>query len=340
MNTKPGTRNAGFDFLKYICAFMVVCLHTKYAGEAFFEPFNRMAVPIFAMISGYYYASMKQRGRVKQQIIGSLKLLLLSNLLYFGWKFSEALLQGNTAQEYFAIICTPKVLWEFLLFNHSPFSYHLWYLGSHLYTLTVIYLFEKKWDRKKLYPLIPVLLLINLALGNYSRTLFSQALNSIYSRNFLFLGIPFFLLGDYFRQSGTRLRAGTLAAGMLLSAILTGCEKRYLMSLPQPVNTDLYLGSILLACFVFLFFSQNRPAFSCKPFQAVAFMGRHLSSTIYIVHLIFISIGNKTIYAPRFWGTGYPELYEKISNLVILAVSTAFAFIVYRIRTSGKPKRP
>ena len=46
-------RNYSIDILKFICATLVVFLHTKCAYQDIVLPLTRCAVPCFFMISGY-----------------------------------------------------------------------------------------------------------------------------------------------------------------------------------------------------------------------------------------------------------------------------------------------
>lgn len=51
-------RNIGLDVLKCICAFFVITIHCKripgFAGEVL-TALNRTAVPVFFMVTGYFY---------------------------------------------------------------------------------------------------------------------------------------------------------------------------------------------------------------------------------------------------------------------------------------------
>lgn len=61
-------RNNNLDILKAISAFLVVCIHIKFPGK-FGEYINiiaALAVPIFFMITGYYYENMKKKGKSRK----------------------------------------------------------------------------------------------------------------------------------------------------------------------------------------------------------------------------------------------------------------------------------
>ena len=74
---------------------------------------------------------------------------------------------------------------------------HLWYLSALVYTLVIVAFVDKISDRKLLYYLIPLLLLGELAFGKYSMLIFHRTYQLALVRNFLFVGIPYFCIGDW-----------------------------------------------------------------------------------------------------------------------------------------------
>ena len=57
MNKIDKNRNLGVDILKFLCAFLVVMIHAPIQGVSqYTTPIARIAVPIFFMITGYYYS--------------------------------------------------------------------------------------------------------------------------------------------------------------------------------------------------------------------------------------------------------------------------------------------
>lgn len=60
-------RQDAFDILKAVCAFLIVCIHIPFPGAAgaYFTALTRIAVPIFFMITGYFYSDVVRRGKEK-----------------------------------------------------------------------------------------------------------------------------------------------------------------------------------------------------------------------------------------------------------------------------------
>ena len=78
---------------------MVICIHMTYYGKKYFEPLTRFAVPIFFMITGYFYSTIKQNNREWAQIRKTIVLFLYSNLLYLVWKITRCVLLGESISD-------------------------------------------------------------------------------------------------------------------------------------------------------------------------------------------------------------------------------------------------
>ena len=82
------SRADNIDVLKAICAFLIVCIHVPFPGVAgeYFTALTRIAVPIFFMITGYFYSDVIDRHREVIQIKKIFRLLIEANLLYLLWE--------------------------------------------------------------------------------------------------------------------------------------------------------------------------------------------------------------------------------------------------------------
>ena len=129
---------------------MVVCIHAPFAGLVgkIVTPLTRIAVPLFFMITGYYYASIKERKREKDQLNKIFRLFFSANLLFFAWSLLKALLASASVPAEIGKLLRIKSILKFVLLNDSPFGQHLWYLGAILYVLVIILLVEKSGSGK------------------------------------------------------------------------------------------------------------------------------------------------------------------------------------------------
>ena len=194
-------RNYSIDILKFICAALVVLLHTNSSYQNLVSPITRCAVPCFFMISGYLLYDGKRIGeiRLKRSIANILKITLWSTLLFAILKEIIAFHHGNL---YF-----PNVNeWIcFIVLNENPFGFHLWYLGAYLYVLFIVILVDRydKWHF--MFKAIPVLLVCDLIFGKYSLLLIGKEYPFIFVRNFLFVGLPYFALGCWLKTKQNRI---------------------------------------------------------------------------------------------------------------------------------------
>ena len=94
----------------------------------------------FFMISGFFY----KEGTSKRQIKKCLLLVLYSNALYMTYKLGMGVWGNHIAfKKVFQSLINLKTLWQWLLFNKSPFAMHLWYISALLYVLIVVWFYER-----------------------------------------------------------------------------------------------------------------------------------------------------------------------------------------------------
>ena len=137
-------RNLKIDQLKCLSAFLVIYVHcspTGTIGENI-SAIARIAVPIFFIITGYFYEFSNQREKKQSQIKNIFVLCIIANFLYLIWNIILQMLLGNSIKNYLLEILEPKAVVKFLIFNESPVGVHLWYLGALLYGLGILYLFQ------------------------------------------------------------------------------------------------------------------------------------------------------------------------------------------------------
>ena len=200
-------------------------------------------------------------------------------------------ISGDSILEYIGGVLTIKKIAKFLLLNDSPVAGHLWYLSAYLYVLVLFY-FIDKFDKKKVtYVIIPLLLLIDLAFGKYSLLLWHREPNIIIVRNFLFVGLPYFLLGSWLRakidNGKIKVSNGLLLAGVVLFSLTTLLEKNILILFNVNATRDHYVSTTLLVLCFFVFLAKNPMLFRNSILEKI---GRDNSLHIYIVHLIFVDI--------------------------------------------------
>lgn len=336
MNEK---RFDGPDILKAICAFLIVCIHAPFPGiiGTCVTAIARVGVPVFFMITGYFYDTVIEKGKELYQIKKIFLLMIFSNILYFVFDIIVSL-RDCAVSEFLHSTFTLKSLIKFLLFNESVLHGHLWYLGAILYVLVIFKLLRKfvpKW-KTAVYAITPFLLIEDLVLGKYSILLFGKEPFPAFAlRNFLFVGIPYFTIGYFLKENRRKIdsfRKHKALCGLLalLFAGTTLFELFILKYLDANATRDHYISTTFLAIILFIIFTDD--CWNGNKFKLTKKIGKDYSALIYIVHPIFINIFNEIASM-----ASAQRAYSFVKPIIVFAVTALFAFLYYKIK-NGKDK--
>ena len=313
-------RNYSIDILKFICAILVVFLHSKYSYESVVRPLTRCAVPCFFMISGFLL--YKKEGIGKDRIFRNIRHILLitmwATLLYIIWKEIVMIRQGG-----FLPSSRDFLKWIFL--NDCPFAGHLWYLYAYIYVLLIVSLIDKLRLWKYLFMLAPLLLIIELSFGEYSLIIFNRTFPVNYVRNFLFVGFPYFAIGAFFKNNPTYcfMNNKVLWGGVILFSLTSLLEKYILIQIDKVPIREHYFSSTFLAISLFMLllsFNINKP-------NVFSRLGEKDSLYIYIIHPIII-----TIIGVVFNSIGLTALYSWIAPFLVVIVVMYLIYVLRKCR--------
>ncbi len=297
LGASVNSRNISIDALKAVCAFLVICIHAPFPttlGE-YITAISRIAVPVFFIISGFYYRYDKS----KHQIRKILMLFCFSNILYFSYYLLISVLRGNLFSYLEDTFCFSNLL-NFVFFNDSLFQSHLWYLGAILYTLlfvSVLIYFKDRFGfntiiQRVLYCFIPVLLICDLLFGKYSLLILQVSIPHIWVRNWLFVGLPYFSIGMLIRKNEEwiikHVNYSVVFLFLIIGCIGTILEKSILVYIGKNAIRDHYLSTTILAVSVFIFFVFMMVSKLLK----LSYVGEHFSTWIYVLHPIVLDIIN------------------------------------------------
>lgn len=324
-NLQCSQRYTGPDILKLACAFLVVCIHTaSIMGASRFDmlcllPITRIAVPLFFMISGFFYARLQEGAKLKQ-LKKVFILLVFSLALFTAFELLRLSAHGEALALWFTKFATADYWLNFLLFNDPDISMHLWYLCALFYVLLILFFAEKRISLGRLYILIPILLLLNLLLGTYASALFFRYLHIRVSRNFLFCGLPFFLLGHYIYARRPRFQNRLILLAALLSLLGSLAENYVIIRLGREFNLDIFICTPIFALSVFLLVLQNEARFSGRAMQTAAGLGRKTSTAVFIMHPMVIYLLPEHLHGCTL-----------AAAVMVFAVCTAAALIIRRL---------
>lgn len=277
------------DILRMIAALAVVMIHGC-AENVYVNAVSRFAVPIFFMISGYFYCVSKERQKLRIQKM--FILMIAVNLAFFCFAFFIAFIKGNVVS-YLTETFTIKNIVKFVFFNESKFGAygaHLWFLSALLYCMIIDYFLSGFFNKKKkcCAAVIIILFLGYFVIEKYSPMLVNLNFSALCVRNFLFLGLPYFWLGKLLRNidvAKIKLNNFVLILSIILLAAMTLAEK-YMLIIYFDFNgaRDQYIFTIFLSLAIFILALKNPLENPGKISGFIAASGRKYSLGIYIIH--------------------------------------------------------
>ena len=293
MDAQPRQRNQTIDILRLIAAFSIICLH-NFSGSGVIGgeetvALTRFAVPLFSMFSGYFAAGFDRKRKLRQ-FSRILIWAVLSNLMYL----AKELLPQRTAyaaRMRLSQIFPPGSWKNLLLFNESPISAHLWFLGAFAYVLLLDlllgWLFDKlpRWTR---WCLTLALMLGGLTMYQLLTRDPGVDFQLYHYRNFLLFGLPFFLSGKLIR-TGSFARIKKISWWGCLPLVFLA-ERLAVLEYGSLGPWELYIGSIVTA-FALMLLALNYPLSNApKAVRAISWLGRETTLTVYIVHIYFLDL--------------------------------------------------
>lgn len=272
--TKEKTRYIFMDICKFICAFLVVGIHTSamFIGSENLKILARIAVPFFFIVSGFFTSKASvQTQSYWQYIKKTLKYILFALAIYLVYNIIHMCLGGQFTGE------------------------HLWFLVA-LFTAKSLHFVLIRRNCEKFYLLIIIAVLaLNYCLSNLHALFSLPALPIYVTRNGLLFGLPFFLLGykmiglqeKFAQTTHHKLLPYILLAAAVGCTVLQLCEARFLIWLELAPQCEFFITSIFGAFFLMLF-CLLMPKANYRPNSVLAFS--NLPFNIYIFHLIVYNI--------------------------------------------------
>lgn len=134
------------DVMKFILSLMVVCIHTGVTSlmpadiGKFFNSIFNLAVPIFFVYSGYFFAcegKMIKKDKLIKYLKHIAKLYILWSAIYL-----PICIQVYTGNSWSIQECLLNYSEGFFILGQHPYSWQLWYLWSLIFIGIVLYIFE------------------------------------------------------------------------------------------------------------------------------------------------------------------------------------------------------
>lgn len=323
--------------LKIIAAFFVVAIHIRFPGDFGLSivAIARFAVPFFFMVSGffsYYENKAVLNEKYKRKIKHLLILFGGSLLMYFAYAVLASIMNG-TLGGYLKGIFSLQSFIELFVFNHVRVMEALWFLPALIYVYLIFFAFEKTGITKKMYFLIPVLFIAGVILREIPE--FIQNVPEIMSksylcRNFLFVGLPFFMLGHFMKVNESELKK-KFSNVLLIVLMLIGTAESIIVEL---VHTQkcVYIGTFIAVFALFLFAVKNEEKYSVA---SIADLGAKYSLYVYIFHILVRDIMRKGGEIVPFAGK-IIDILEPVYPIVIFALTLIISAVYVFIKSKTK----
>lgn len=298
---------------RFIACLAVITIHTRFPGKfgQVMDALARFAVPYFFAISGRFLLDSSDnstafiRMRTGKALLKLLKITGIVYIIHLIFSLIVNMSDHMTFSEWLSSKFNFVELTNFILYNSGRFIYdgsytfdHLWYLFALIYVYGLIYIFAgflRKW-----YKGLICILLFFLYLGMLLQTYYPirpfgiNICTWFVMRNWLFVGIPFVLIGvlfsDYIRQKRESLSAGDFEKwqistrykallGIIFGIVLTIAET-YIYG-----NKEVHFGSLFIVVSI-LFLSECR----IPSGKYIWKIGKRASSNIYYFHVLIIAV--------------------------------------------------
>lgn len=292
------TYNSTLHAIKVLACFSVVAIHIWLPGKigAFYQIIARFAVPMFFLISGFYSYNIS-KNKIQNRIKKIFRLILRSTFFYviiFVWMFWR---EGNM-QFIFQNFNLTNII-RFVIFNRLSsntvvvFICYIIYIYIYLYFSNKRLLLTKRW--------ISILLLFSFIME-------ATISDSIFYRNFLFMGIPFFGIGILIAQKqkkiiNCKIINKILILGTIIYPILIFLEYYILGN-----SFEIYISSVLATIILMIFAIKSPKAINIKILNEI---GDKYATFVYIIHQFIIVI-----------------FKFLVSNVYILKFGTIFVFLI------------
>ncbi|HCQ9179027.1 acyltransferase family protein [Proteus mirabilis] len=259
--------SSSLDLLKYLLSILIVIIHFRPDNYGILfgyipSELARCAVPAFFIISGYFMSFDNEK--INQW-------LLKISKLYVVWSFSYFI--------YFYFVKESPIDAYFILSSIVSGWGHLWYFPALIFAYVIASALKQK--RSSVLISISLILLIS---GIYIQYTKNQIISVNGYRNFLFIGLPFILIGILIKRFYVKI-TNVKCFLYLIIILLSTSFFEYYYNVKNGIEYELPLLSIPLSIVIVIFFSKIK----FKSNFITVFLGNS-SVAIYLIHPLLIDI--------------------------------------------------
>ena len=311
---------------KALACILVIILHCEFPTliGSVINIFARIGVPLFFMISGFFAISKvrdKTKKRLREKIFRTFRLVLIYYLLniIFDTIVKCSVFQLTTISEIVSALTDLNSLKDAILWNRTLLGIGGWFLPALAFCYGIAYFLYDKNKLENAHKLILPLL------AGYFIISRATDMPVWYSRNYLFDGLPFFLLGVYCSQNKERIikvSNPTLLA-LVAGGGFLGCLERF------SGGYDLYLGVIVATVAAFAFAIKNE---TYTLGRCLEFIGEKLTLHCYLIHPLVLQVLKYCETVFNIQGM----IFEWCRPIVIIVCTLMLSQLVYMVQSRIK----
>lgn len=317
-------RSISIDALKGFAALLVCYQHAygTYGISGYILAISRIAVPLFVMITGFYYCSIVDKHKEKVQIKKFAFIAIVMVLLYFSIDSAKRIFTGNLIG-YWKSCFTPLNILKFVVLNDPVHANHSWYMWAMIYVLVLVWLFPRIWKQKCIRRSIIILTCFGLPFLSKYIYFFCTSINfepNLY-RNFLIPIAAYFFLGiECLEKKDKITRFGMKKWGILaILSVACICMEKYILTILKIDRlSGAYFFSMPLAVAVFGMTLSG--SFKSKGMNILAKFGRKYSLAFYIIHPLFSRVEYKIFNM---------ETVQQYAGYVFVVLCSAMLSVLY-----------
>lgn len=316
------SRSSSLDVMKCLAAFCVVWIHY---GTNWLSPLVRCAVPLFFIITGYYYPSMVAKGKFVSHIKKLAVMVLCASMLHGLWTLQHEI-RHDTLSLWVEQNIRLRHLIYLLVSDNDLFGFHLWYFYAVIYDLLLFRIIDKLHLTKYNKYITPLLLLVFLA-GNY--TPWYPKL-----RNFLFFGFPCMMIGRWIREGKDKAfsflgNPNRMALFVSVSILMAYAEMFLLNHFYHGKGFREMFMFTLPMLLPFFYYALRHPYWGYGSIWAT--IGRKHSANIYIFHVLTASVLSHIV--------DFSDAYMRVMTpFLVFLVTLLVSYIITRIREKHKKR--
>lgn len=237
--------------LKAFCAFAVVAIHSNLAHKELIVPLLRTAVPVFFIISGYFY-NIASTTRILKKIF---KLCIITNVIYLLY---HTIIYAYRGENYIIEIFNVNFFIRQLFFGNMIEGV-LWYLTAYLEVIAILWFLQRYFNLKRIAIISFFLLIIGIICGAYGKVLHTQ--NYLLTGGALMIGLPAVVSGMLIRIYEKRVLQINTTKVLLILLLFSYLEYYSLFKFNNNsyhFGGDIFIFTLPLAVSIFILVLKNR----------------------------------------------------------------------------------